>query len=412
MRLLVFSKPLNFFPTSILITSRQKTFREAKKRMDALYKELNYPSKTILKKEAKKRGFSEDEIDAFLKSSAITPFIVEKPKKVDYTKLPHRYGLYQRVFMTDLIDLSRFSRIAANKNYKYLLTLLNYDSRYVWAFPLKTKKPTEIEPYLRSVLDTISPKWTTRMITDVGSEFKGVVEKLFDDLNINVLKNFPASPTTKGVKRTAPLERFHRTFWNALSRVFQAENTNNWLSVFPKIIETYNKKVHGTLGLPPKVVWRVLTRQKPENHIIFTDPVAQAKKIQERRIKVGDWVRVLIPRDTFDKKSFGAKTRGPYEVTSYEENGLLGLSVNGKKEIHPEQELILSSSVIRPQESHLMQRETELKKSDFSRKQVRKARKEVAIGHEAVINDNQDVQLKPRLLPTTSKQGRRAVAKK
>lgn len=403
--------------------------------MDALYKELNYPSATVLKKEAKKRGFSENDINEFLKDSALTPFIVEKPKKVDYTKLPNRYGPYQRVFfdfcMTDLVDLNRFSRIAANKNYKYLLTLMNYESRYVWAFPLKTKKPTEIEPYLRSVLEKVSPSreagqhWTTRMITDVGSEFKGVVQEMFDDLRIVVMKNFPASPTTKGVKRTAPLERFHRTFWNYLSRAFQAENTNDWLSLFPIIINAYNKKVHRTLGLPPKVVWRVLTRQKPENHIIpFPGEQATSRVRETRKITVGDYVRVLVPHGVFDKKSFGAKTRGPYEVISYEENGLLGLDVSGKKEIHPEQELILSSVTpgvksvasiptghLQARETSPIGRETELKQSDFQRKQVRKARKEVAIGHEATMI-NQDVQLKPRLLPTTSKQGRRAAAKK
>ena len=51
----------------------------------------------------------------------------------------------------DLIDLSKYSSI--NRNYKWLLTIIDIYSRRAWAIPLKTKKSEEVASALKKLFD-------------------------------------------------------------------------------------------------------------------------------------------------------------------------------------------------------------------------------------------------------------------
>ena len=44
----------------------------------------------------------------------------------------------------DLVDMTKYSRI--NKGYKYIFTNIDIFSKYVWAFPIKSKKIQDIKP--------------------------------------------------------------------------------------------------------------------------------------------------------------------------------------------------------------------------------------------------------------------------
>jgi hypothetical protein len=62
-------------------------------------------------------------------------------------------------------------------------------SRFAWTYPLKSKIPTEILPYIKVVISNIKSKYPTNIITvtpDLGSEFKGIVKQY---LKMKVLGN-------------------------------------------------------------------------------------------------------------------------------------------------------------------------------------------------------------------------------
>jgi IS30 family transposase len=76
----------------------------------------------------------------------------------------------------DLMDVSRFSR--HNKGIHYLLNIIDLFSRYAWSFPLKTKRPSEIKPYIEQVINEIPKGHTIYFTFDNGNEFKGEVNSL------------------------------------------------------------------------------------------------------------------------------------------------------------------------------------------------------------------------------------------
>jgi hypothetical protein len=78
--------------------------------------------------------------------------------------------------------------------------------------------------------------------TDGGPEFKKEFAKMMAARKIEL---------TQGEPRThyllARTDRFHRTLRGRIGEHFQRENTHEWLSVLPAILENYNNTPHSTL---------------------------------------------------------------------------------------------------------------------------------------------------------------------
>jgi hypothetical protein len=85
----------------------------------------------------------------------------------------------------DLMDISKFSR--KNHGYKFILNIIDVWSRHVWSYAIKNKKPETIYPALDKVLFRIRRGYPHNVITitsDMGSEFKGSLNKLYDQYNV------------------------------------------------------------------------------------------------------------------------------------------------------------------------------------------------------------------------------------
>ena len=67
---------------------------------------------------------------------------VHKPirKIKQYRKVISNYK--NNIWAADLVDMQEFSDI--NKNYKYILTVMDLYTRYTWAIPLKNKTGLEV----------------------------------------------------------------------------------------------------------------------------------------------------------------------------------------------------------------------------------------------------------------------------
>ena len=73
----------------------------------------------------------------------------------------------------DLVDLSALSK--HNKNFRYLLTVIDTLSKYAWAIPLKTKTGKELVFAFSKIIKT-SKRKPEKLRTDKGGEF---VNKIF-----------------------------------------------------------------------------------------------------------------------------------------------------------------------------------------------------------------------------------------
>ena len=53
------------------------------------------------------------------------------------------------IHSTDLVDMTQYSKI--NKGYKYIFTNIDIFSKYVYTFPLKSKKIQDIKPCFEKI---------------------------------------------------------------------------------------------------------------------------------------------------------------------------------------------------------------------------------------------------------------------
>ena len=67
---------------------------------------------------------------------------LHKPRKINFTRRKVISNNIDHIWGIDLITMIKYSK--QNKNYKYILTVIDFFSKYSWCYPLKTKKSEEI----------------------------------------------------------------------------------------------------------------------------------------------------------------------------------------------------------------------------------------------------------------------------
>lgn len=193
------------------------------------------------------------------------------------------------LFQADLIDMIPYSK--ANRNYKYILTVINAFSKYGWAIPLKTKTGKEVTSAMETVLSDKRRNIPRNLQTDNGKEFYNeYFRKLMSRYGINHYSTFSNL-------KSSIVERFNRTLKEKMWKEFSMQGNFSWLELLPKIINDYNNQVHRTIGMKPS---EVNNRNAPAllktvyNYIKIADP-------NTKKYKVGDHVRISKHRHAFTK---------------------------------------------------------------------------------------------------------------
>jgi hypothetical protein len=216
----------------------------------------------------------------------------------------------------DLMDYSIYSK--DNNGYNYILTVIDIYSRYVWAYPLKTKSPNEIIPYINEVnnnLIVVGQKWIT-FTSDQGSEFMGPVKKFMVNNNI---------PTYIAIGqdklRAAHIESFNRTLNIKITKATYILKTTNWVNILQQIIFVYNNTIHSAIKQTPFNVLHYPKNYKP-------DPMHNIKLVEdyniaiaEQNLNIGDFVRVAISVSNKKDKLFikrGLRGENTYSEEIYQ----------------------------------------------------------------------------------------------
>ena len=129
------------------------------------------------------------------------------------------------------------------KKYKYVLTVLDVFSRYLWTRPLQSKKSKEIAHHLKSIYEEHGPP---RVIQhDRGKEFDGSVEQLMRHLNVKIIRSRPYHPQSQG-----KVERSHRTLKQKMlfDLVRKQRRAANWVEALPLYTNIMNNAVREELG--------------------------------------------------------------------------------------------------------------------------------------------------------------------
>ena len=103
----------------------------------------------------------------------------------------------------DLVNMSKLAVGYKGKAYKYVLSIMDIFSRFVWLRPLPSKQSKEGARQLKSVY--IEHGAPVVIQHDQGKEFDGAVRRLMHYLGGKIIKSRPYHPQSQG-----KIERMHR----------------------------------------------------------------------------------------------------------------------------------------------------------------------------------------------------------
>jgi hypothetical protein len=192
-----------------------------------------------------------------------------------------------------------------NKNFRYLLGVIDLFSRYVWVRLLKRKTATETAEAFRSILQ--EGRVCEKLRGDSGQEFLGkAFTQLLKEQQIPYIRAF-------GFVKANYIERWFRTFQQKYYRYAYHNTTLKFVDAIQDIVRSYNATVHGTTGFRPDQV-------DQSNTLALYDRVYQPilhKRAREKvnpSLRVGDLVRLSYFKDKF-KRGYTTKwTEEVFEV--------------------------------------------------------------------------------------------------
>jgi len=206
---------------------------------------------------------------------------LHKPARKNFTR--RRVNVYGKndLWQADLVEMIPYS--TKNKNYKYILTVIDCFTKRAWALPLKSKTGKEVTDAMSKILLEGSPKL---LQLDNGKEFYNTTfDALMSKYNIHKYSTF-------SILKACIVERFNRTLKEKMFREFTARGSHEWISILPKLLEEYNNSRHRTIEMSP-----MQANANPESVKIKHREINNAKI----KFKVGDNVRISTQKGVFTK---------------------------------------------------------------------------------------------------------------
>ena len=188
----------------------------------------------------------------------------------------------------DLIDKSSLSKY--NKNYNFILTVMDIFTKYAWPVPLKHKLCLSITNGFKTIRSEgpqggSESRKPEKLWLDRGSEF---YNKTFKSL----LKEYETKLySTYGDLKAVFIKRFNRTLLHIIKKPMFINGDGNWVNILNDAVVKYNNNIHSTINMTP--VDASNNPDKVKNSFIY-------RNIKPKH-KVGDYVRNADKRNIFSK---------------------------------------------------------------------------------------------------------------
>ena len=223
--------------------------------------------------------------------------IYSKPPKKNY--ITNKTDVYHidDIWSLDILDLKDYGP-ENNRNYRYVLVIIDNFSKFGWTSPLKNKNAQKIKDFFENIL--ISSKRSPNLIeTDHGRE---LYNNIFQDfLNKNYIKLYSRNTSLGAVFA----ERFNRTIRDLLKRPVFEKGDGNWIDVIPIITKQYNNRLHSSTKLSPKDA-----SLKKNEGFVYRKLLDKRKKIKPK-FQINDLVRTADLKRIFSK---GDTTNWSYKL--------------------------------------------------------------------------------------------------
>lgn len=339
-----------------------------------------------------------------MRSSIKILYTAPRTTKQDYVP----YDTSRPAIQFDLIDLRN---LAQTKPYKYLLTVIEQHSRYLWAAALKNKTPSNVAEAFKIILPEllkIAPDITTAR-SDDGNEFKDKIPTILKDHGLNYTR---INKSVEGMTGLALVERVNRTILDRLIPMIHTNPKRDVLDMIKEVVLDYNDSVHSTTKCSP-------------NDVIDEkcDPRTKRTDYEFGGVyEPGTFVLRLLEYDAFTKRRMRWYP-SPYVVLSADDTDnshIIGELLTGdmyhlalpryklKKITKKDADRLIDDLDDNMKVYH------KERKDNTQRRIQRQVTQDIrGIGHEVQsVDEEGNVTYKPRLTPKTTKEGRRKQARR
>ena len=229
--------------------------------------------------------------------------------------------------------------------HKYILTAIDYFSRWTEAFPIRNQEAATVAKVL---VEQVFVRFGVplQILSDQGPNFEsGLFQEMCRLLGIDKVRTSPYQPRTNGM-----IERWHRTLNSMLGKVV-GESQRDWHERLPYVMAAYRATEHSRTGFTPNYLFigrearapvdltlttEVIEEQCPAEYVVrqrkqiqeaydyvreFSGKMAIQQKrrydlrVRERKFEVGDWVWYLYPRKRVGRSpKWASAYTGPYLV--------------------------------------------------------------------------------------------------
>ena len=149
-------------------------------------------------------------------------------------------GFQHNLWGADLADVQLISKF--NKEFRFLLCVIDIFSEYAWVVPLKDKKGASIVDTFQNIIDDSNRK-PNKIWADKGSEFyNNSFKKWLKDNDIEMY-----SIHNEG--KSVVAERFIRTLKTKIYKYMTSVSKNVYIDKLDDMVNEYNNTYHRTIKM-------------------------------------------------------------------------------------------------------------------------------------------------------------------
>ena len=234
----------------------------------------------------------------------------------------------------DLVQIDNLANFNAGKN--YILCVYDFFSGYLWARPLKTKRPEEVAENMRGIIESNGGKSPYKAWTDNGLELVGgPMKALYDEFEI-------VRYSTNSPLKSTPVEAINSVLESQLFKMMTMLQTAHWVKLLPDAVATINSRPRKRLhNLSPEQAHdeeneEYLREKYLEDYRKYNQQFVGRKQ----KFRVGDQVRVVKPQTKF-QRGYETRTELPLRtVTDVHRTKPLTYSISGKRRKFYSEEIV------------------------------------------------------------------------
>lgn len=191
----------------------------------------------------------------------------------------------------DLVDMSRFK--GANRQYRYILTVVDVFSRYIWLMGLKKKESEDVRDAMDKIIEGVGDK-PRLLMSDNGGEFVGLLAEYCKDQGIKQIHSRSYSPESNGL-----VESINRRVRDMLNHIMVRHGDRKWVEYLDLASEAWNTSKHGGQKHSPDYLYLShegdFDKERDEARQVLENKAEKViKRNTAEEYETGDVVRVAL----------------------------------------------------------------------------------------------------------------------